>query len=135
MGYRHQSKTFRLAFEDMPGLEVVMRSVPVGKLMDMAGLADDFGNGKASTGQVSDLFTMFADQLVSWNLEDDAGQPVPADLAGVRGLDTDMVMAIFEGWFGELTQAPPPLPKPSAPGPDPLMASLPMEPLPPNPES
>ena len=128
--YKHPAKDFLLRFEDLPGLEVHMRSVSVGKLMDMAGLADEFKGGDADPAKVSELFTMFADRLVSWNLDGDDDKPVPADLAGVRSLDVDLFMAIFEGWFESIVSAPPPLQKPSANGSHPMEGSLPMEPLP-----
>lgn len=127
--YRAEPKKFILRFEDYPGLEVVMRSLPVGKVMDMLGLADDFAAGKADAEQVSQLFTVFADRLESWNLDDEHGQAVTADLAGVRTLDSDMFMELFTAWFQSLTTAPPKQLRPSSSGAE---ASLPMEPLPPS---
>lgn len=129
MGYKHPHKTFLLRFEDKPGLEVQMRTVSVGKLMDMAELADDVKAGKASTSQAMSLFTMFADRLVAWTVEDDEDQPVPANLDGVRSLDTDLFMTIFEFWFESMTESPSPLPQPSGNGLSPMEASLPMVPI------
>jgi hypothetical protein len=126
--YKHQSRQFILRFEDMPGLEVVMRPVSVGKLMDLAGLADDFVTGKATPGQITELFDGFADRIVSWNLDVD-DQEVPADMAGVRTLDADLFMQIFNGWFEGMTQAPKASPETPPDGVHPE-ASLPMETLP-----
>ena len=126
--YQHKPRQVILRFADMPGLEVVMGGMPVGKLMDMLGLADDFEAGKASAEDATRLFTMFAERLVSWNLDDENGRPVPADLAGVRSLDTDLFMAMFEGWFSGMTQVPKASSTPSSNGAD-LVASLPMETL------
>ena len=122
--YQHKPRQVILRFADMPGLEVVMGGMAVGKLMDMLGLADDFASGKATADQAAELFTMFADRLVSWTLDDENGAPVTADLAGVRSLDTDLFMAMFEGWFEGMTQVPKASPTRSADG---ELASLPME--------
>ena len=104
-----------------------MRPVSVGKLMDLAGLADGFAAGKATPDQINDLFTEFADRLVSWNLDVDDIE-VPADFDGVRSLPADLFMQIFQGWFEGMTQAPKASPETSLNGA--LEASLPMEMLP-----
>jgi len=117
--YKHASRTFVLEFDDMPGLEVRLRPVSVSQLMDLAGLADEFAAGKATPGQVSELFETFADRLVSWNLDID-DEEVPADIKGVRSLDADLFMKMLSGWFAGMTQAP----KSS-----PAEMDLPMEPL------
>src|ERR1700722_8872275 len=97
--YKHPPKDFLLRFTDMPGLEIHMRSVSVGKLMDMAGLADSVKANSATAAQIGELFSLFADRLIGWNLDDEDDQPVPANLDGVRSLDMDLFMAVFEGWF------------------------------------
>jgi hypothetical protein len=124
--YKHESRQFILRFEDLPGLEVVMRPISVGKLMDMAGMADGVKSGKASETDTLELFRLFAGRLVSWNLDGDDDKPVPADLDGVRSLDTDLFMQIFEGWFEGMTSAPK---APRTPSPNGSAAGLPMETL------
>jgi len=120
--YQLSTRQFILRFEDMPGLEVVMRPASVGKLMDMASLADDFQAGRATAGQANELFEAFADRLVSWNLDID-GAEVPPDIKGVRQLDADVFMAIFTGWFNGMTQGPKALQTPAEP-PDLPMTAL-----------
>lgn len=128
--YKHQSRQFILRFEDLPGLDVAMRSVSVGKLMDMAAMADKVKTGEADVDEALELFRLFADRLISWNLDDDTDQPVSADLEGVRSLDTDLFMQIFEGWFEGMTKAPKASRTPSANGSSHPEVSLPMESLP-----
>jgi hypothetical protein len=128
--YQHPSRTFILRFEDMPGLEVVMRSASIGTLMDMAAVADKVAAGKASAPETLGLFTEFARQLSSWNLDGEDGQPVPATLDGVRSLDADLFLVIFGAWFEGMTSAPKAPPKPSPNGSAHLAESLPMATLP-----
>ena len=125
--YKHESRTFILRFEDLPGLEVAMRPISVGKLMDMAGIADGVKAGKSTEEETLELFRMFASKLQSWNLDGDDDQPVPADLEGVRSLDSDLFMQIFEGWFEGMTRSPK---APRTLSPDGSAAGLPMQALP-----
>lgn len=118
--YKVTSKTYRLRFEDRPGLEVVMRSLSVGELLDMADLADAYTNGKATGEQSARLFVLFADRLVSWNIDGDDDKPVPGTAAGVRSLAADLFLQIFEGWFTAMNQAAQPAP----PAEDERMAEL-----------
>src|SRR5262249_12895606 len=104
-----------------------------GQLLEIVGLYDAFRAGKASAEGIGALMDAFAARLVSWNIDGDDDKPLPADMDGVRSLDADLFMDLCTGWVEGMTQAPPPLPKPSANGaPE---ASLPMEALPASPSS
>jgi hypothetical protein len=127
--FNYQPKSSIVRFEDMPGLEMVMAPVPVGKLMDMFVAADGMREGKATAEMIAGLFGLFAGVLRSWTLDCD-GVPVPPTLEGIRSLDPDLFMTLFNGWANGLMQAPKASPPPSKPGQLPEeMASLPMAPL------
>ena len=56
------------------------------------------------------MFAQFAALLVSWNVEDDDGAPVPATLEGVLTQEPAFVQSVIRMWVENITQAPPPLP-------------------------
>lgn len=136
-GYKRQRTTYKLKFADpaMEGLEVVARSASVQTLLKITSLADA-ASENPETQVVHEVLALFGDALVSWNLEDDDGNPVPADAMGLASQDMDFVMAVIMAWVQAVSQVAPPLPAASSNGHKPgLEASLPMEPLSPNPTS
>jgi hypothetical protein len=139
MGYRRPVKAFRLKFadEDMAGLEVTARSLPIGEFLNLTELAtlekDDAAGAMKAT---ADLFRVLAGALMSWNLEDDFGDPVPADYDGIVRQELDFVMKIVNAWMSAMAEVDIPLPPGSAGGvPSGLEQSLPMVPSSPPPPS
>lgn len=105
MGYRREPRRIRLVFDDpeMDGLEVVTRSVPLGTFMAMLDSSSD--NAKASQ-----LINDFAEHaLVEWNLVNEAGEPVPATLTGMKTQEIDFVMQIVRTWLEAVGTASDPL--------------------------
>jgi len=136
-GYVRKRRVYRLRFEDeeLDGLVVKVRSASVGRLLEfmrfLAGLSDD----DLTTDDVekfAGLFESFAEVLQEWNVQDEAGEPVPATLEGVRSQDGDFVMDIMRVWFQAVTQPPAPLPATSSAGGPSAAPPLPMEPLSPS---
>lgn len=103
MGYRPQSKVYKLVFADpeMDGLTVRMRSPRIGELRELLALAqfDPKNPQPEDARNAGRLFEVFADALISWNVEDDQGAPVPADLAGVSTQDADFIQQIVREWL------------------------------------
>lgn len=143
MGYRPQRQLVELDFSDTEhaGLEVTTKRISVDGLMSFVDLLDkaeslDPKAFKADDlAMVGDLFGRFAAVLVSWNVEDDEGQAVPATREGLMAQDFDFAMFVITAWFVAISKAPPPLPSGSSGGGPPPEASLPMEPLPASPPS
>lgn len=125
---RYKAPLKRMVFEDRPGLEVVMRSISIGKLMDLAGAYDAAQAGTATAAQVRQMCDALAARLVSWNLDDENDEPVPATPAGVQSLDADLFLDIARGWFEDMTMAPKASPPASPNGTHPE-AGLPMVPI------
>ena len=122
MGFRREPKTFRLVFDDpeLAGLEVRARSLSIGELED-----DDL-----------QVYESFAAALVSWNLEDENGDELPATLETVRSYpDVDFMNALASAWIKAVTGVDDDLGKDLPAGRRSLEESLPMEPLSPNPTS
>lgn len=133
MGYRPKRKTYLLEFEDpdLNGLEVKVRGLSTGQVLDLTTAKED-----GSDESIRSLLMLLAGQLIEWNVEDDAGRPVPADLDGVRSQEIAFNMAIINAWEQALVGVPAPLESGSPSGePSPVELALPMEPLSPSPES
>lgn len=140
MGYRKQKKVFVLTFEDpeLEGLEVRATGLSVGKMISMLDLARLSNGNKLTSDAVEDidkLFRTFAQALVSWNLEDDAGQPVPATYEGLMSQDLDFVMALAMAWMDGMVGTPGPLDGNSSGGERSEVPPMPMETLSANPLS
>jgi hypothetical protein len=136
--FKPKRKTYRLVFEDegMAGLEVVMRSLTVESMTQMARAADAVKGDTVDAAAIEDLFARFAAALKEWNLDDDDDQPVPPTAAGVMSQDLDFVMAVFEAFFRAVTDVDPPSPAASpGGGTSGQERSLPMEPNSPSPGS
>ena len=109
MGYEPPSTGLKLDFSDTPyaGLEVTMGAVSLAQILDIED-ASEAGGTRA-------MVTRFADCLESWNVTR-AGEPVPADLAGVLSQDPNFILAIVLAWQRNAVSAPPPLPGGSSSG-------------------
>jgi hypothetical protein len=140
MGYVRERRIFKLRFddEDMDGLVVRARSVPLGTFLDLVSLLDVTDAKKVNredARKVDQLFEGFAHALVDWNLEEPEGVPVPATLEGLKSQDIDFSLHIVRAWIGALTQVPGFLANGSSGGGKSLELSMPMEPRSPNPTS
>ena len=132
-GYVRPAKTFLLKFADpeYAGLEVRVKSLPVGQLLKVGRFADT-AREAFDLSMVEDLFTAFAGSLISWNLEEPEGVPVPATLDGVLSQETDFMIAVALEWATTLAGVSADLGKDSSSGPISPALSLPMEPLSPS---
>lgn len=132
MGFRKGRKTYRLTFEDpeLAGLEVVANGVSMGRLLEMAGLAELAGGNfkPQDIAKIDDLLELFSSCIVSWNLEDEEGAPVPSTLGGLKSQDTDFVLDMLMAWLDAVVNVSAPLKRPSSSGDQSLAASLPMDP-------
>lgn len=140
MGYKHQPKLYRLTFEEHPGLEVVTKSISVGRMTKLMGMAarlqdkdldvEDLTEEDAEA--VEALFDGFAKALKSWNLEDEEGTPVPATREGVFDADFEFVFSLIGNWIEAVAGTPGDLGKGSNSGRPFPEVSLPMDVLSPS---
>lgn len=132
MGYKVQSTIFRLKFADekYEGLEVRIKSPNMGVFLDITSMSslDITKVTPENIEATNKVFGLFADSVLDWNLEDDAG-PIPHSVKGLRQLDVDFVMDMIQAWVEALQGASPGLPQPSGDGQPSLEASIPMEEL------
>ena len=125
MGFREPS-TITLAFEEgdeYHGLEVRMRGMSIGDWLQAAGL--DGGDGDDAAATMRRFFT----HLVSWNLEDENGQPIP--VADAPNRDSRMIRRLNNEWIEALTgvRKSDPLPDGSTSGATSPAPPIPMAPL------
>ena len=128
MGYRRTPKVYNIRFaddSDYPGLEATLRSYSVGQVIA-------FRKDSGQTDSVQAMVDLLAERLVSWNLEDEDGTPVPTTVEAILREDLDMIQALFDEWSDAITGVSVPLEKPSPAGEISQVGSIPMEPLSPS---
>ncbi|MFD8805559.1 hypothetical protein [Streptomyces sp. NPDC059597] len=123
MGYKRNPKIYKLTWQDgeYAGLEVSVRTMSMGQLVDSQ-------SGKGASG-IEGTVELLAERIVGWNLEDEAGQPVPPTLAAMREEDDDLIIAIIAKWREAVAGVEPPLPQSSPAGEPSPVESIPMAPL------
>ncbi len=144
MGYQRPAKTYVLKWaegHELHGLEVTVTGLSVERMLALTGLAAALTGGgdvAAKLSEADKLFRSFARCLISWNLEDENGLPVPAAYEGIAAQDLPFVTALVTTWIDAVAGLDNPLPRPSLNGgttaTEPGMeASLPMGALSPSP--
>jgi hypothetical protein len=132
MGYKRKRKIYRLDFAgtEYEGLEVRVRGLTTGEFLElvMLGAID-----KESFKETEAMLKMLASHLVSWNLEDDDGELVPATYEGVKSNDLALNLLIVSAWTDAIGDVPAPLPNSSPSGEQFPVVSIPMETLSGNP--
>lgn len=122
-GYRRERNLYKLVFDQYPGLVVRTRSASAGMVFDVSRLTDL----EPTPDTVEEMFEKFAGVLVSWNLENDEGEPIPATVESLMDEDFDFVMQLIHAWIRAVTGVSAPLEKPSTSGNPSLVESLPMD--------
>lgn len=134
MGY--QRSTLKLVWpedSELHGLEVRLKRLSVGQIMDLSALGESPEFEKMSLAEW--LAHRLEQVLISWNLDDADETPVPATADGIRTVDIDLVRDILDAATAAVARPAPPLPGPSSDGEQSPEASIPTETLSPNPAS
>lgn len=132
-GYRHQIPRVTVVFEpghEYHGCEVVLRKLKLGEYLDIVGI-----NPESGATHIGDQLRKMADKLISWNLEDESGVPVPTTPEAVLEQDKDLMLAVLGAWLDGINGVSAPLEQPSDDGEPSPEGSIPMAPLSPSPES
>jgi hypothetical protein len=137
MGYRRKIYSLKWAEgHDMHGLEVSLTGLSIGRIAKLAALAAELTGETPVEGklaQADELFREMGGALVSWNLEDHEGKPVPATYEGLADQDVAFVTDLALTWMEAVASVGNPLPQ-SSNGTRPVMpeVSIPMVPLSPS---
>jgi hypothetical protein len=102
-GFRPKRAPFKLDFTgtEYEGLEITVRPVPMSVMLDTA--------AAVASGDLAAFRHMTATlgyALESWNVEDDDGHPVPADLDGLMSQDPRFVTAVITAWTAAVHGTP-----------------------------
>lgn len=103
MGFKRPERTILLKFEgDWEGAEVrCRRSVSTRFALDFAGFE------ALSSSEQKALMASFAEQvLMEWNLEDDAGAPIPATPDAFLDQETEFTGLIMRKWSEVISNVP-----------------------------
>lgn len=123
MGHRAKRKIYHLKFADpdMHDLAVAAHGATTGQVLQIAQFNTDKDIDPAET------FGWFIAALISWNLEDEDGQPMPHTVDALLALDPEYTRAIIGGWVDAVTGVSAPLGAPSNDGGLSVEASIPMD--------
>jgi hypothetical protein len=134
-GYRRQNTIYNLTFPEFEGLEVIVRGLSTGQMMQLwkaGGNAKSKSKDDAANG-TEEMLKYFANALVGWNLEgeqaDGTWEKVPATLDGIKSQDLPFVLRIVEAWTDVMAGTEEDLGKDSSSGEKSLAESLPMAPV------
>jgi hypothetical protein len=99
MGFRPKRTPFKLDFSgtECEGLEVTVRPMPMSVMLDVIAAV---GSGDVTAAR--QMYATFTYALESWNVEDDDGNPVPADLDGLMSQDGRFIGAVIQAWAAAL---------------------------------
>lgn len=98
MGYRKTPTIYTLAsIKGEDGLIVRMKAIRVGRLRKLMRVVSD------DDSQIDEMFELLLEGLVSWNLEDENGVPVPTTMEGLEDLEMPTVLGILTEWLENMT--------------------------------
>ncbi len=75
------------------------------RLGAMASKSDKISDAAVQSDE--QINNLFATRIVSWNLEDDDGNALPATLETIKGLPNRTVSIMVREWFKAMTAVPP----------------------------
>lgn len=102
MGYRKVPNIYTLEFDgDFKGLVVRLKSIKIGEMRRMLRLIDA---EEDNTVEVLDnMVALIGKGLVSWNLEDEEGNPVEPNQDAVDELEFDLLKVILDEWLDQVS--------------------------------
>jgi len=101
MGYRKVPTIHTLEFSGTyDGLVVRLKGTKFGKVRRMISLLEEDDKNDIVLDEILDLL---AENLVSWNLEEEDGSPVPATKDALNDLEFPMVTEIVNRWLEGMT--------------------------------
>lgn len=119
MGY--QRPLLKLVFEDpeMSGLEVLCKRPNIYMIEEYT-----------KTDRNLDLqLELLVQCVISWNLEDEEGTPVPITVKGLKLQDQPLLVGLLDAWMSQAVKVTGPLGSSSLSGEPSPEVSIPMEPL------
>lgn len=105
MGFRKQKTLYKLVFEDEQynGLEVTAGSVSLEQFLALQRLQ---AQAEESPDASEQILQKLSESLVSWNLENEAGQAQPCTYDGLKAQEFPFVLVIFQAWMSAIASVP-----------------------------
>ena len=120
MGFKPQRTVYNLVFDgtDLDGLHIRVRAATMKHRLhafyDLRWRTEDTVQERHH--KQDELFQLFVDHVIEWNLETEDGEPVPVSKDGLLGAcQPDQVGAILSAWQSGRQSVPAPL-APESPG-------------------
>ncbi len=126
-GFRREKPLYKLNFEteDLDGLVVMAKSMPLRDFLFLVKVSQNADTG--DPGAIEEMYQKIAAVLVSWNLEDEGGEPVPATYEGLARQDLQLANAIVGAYQQALAEVPKSSPTGSSGSGTSAELSIPME--------
>ena len=113
MGFTPQQTIYNLTFQGTPldGLEVRMSCCTIKENAEMikAAVGEEGDDNKITTDTIREndrVIEIFLNHLISWNLEDMAGQAVPATREGMDTQERSLVAQLMGAWQVAMVNVP-----------------------------
>lgn len=136
MGGYTRARTLKLTWADgeFAGLEIRAKRSSVETFFQFAPVIDGGIDTSTPEGRAEflELLLQFGGYLVSWNLEDEDGKPIPCTPEEFKGMDPRFVREVLDQWAEAIAGVAAPLEQPSPSGEPFPEASLPMDTLSPS---
>ncbi|MGH7774463.1 MAG: hypothetical protein ACREQA_19745 [Candidatus Binatia bacterium] len=116
MGYVRKAPVVKLIFsgEEYEGLEIRMKSMPLGDFLDLDSQVRDTGDDNSEAFE--NVIKRVASKLISWNLVQEDQTPIPATFEGLLEQDLVFVRDILDAYRVSLFGVDTPLPSSSDSG-------------------
>jgi hypothetical protein len=117
--FKREKKLYQLQFEadELDGFECIASGTTLRRFIEITALSEELKTPEGRTKEnVEKQFSLFAEYLVSWNLDDDDDVPIPCTFEGLQTQEFDLVMAIMAAWMQAIATVPDDLGKDSGSG-------------------
>jgi hypothetical protein len=107
--FKREPRLYEINFEDgdLDGFEIIMRGVSLEGFIEIAQLSAALETPEGRTPEnIEAQFTILAELLVEWNLDDAEDNPVPATYDGLKTQDFSDVMKIMGGYMQAIASVP-----------------------------
>ena len=111
MGYQAKKKLYKLTFKDpvYEGFEVTVTSVPMETMLWVQGLGDRVSDIAKTPDGFRQMVDVLVGAILSWNLEDDDGRPIPVSAGALLAEDPAFVKDVIVAWTAAITGVSGPL--------------------------
>jgi hypothetical protein len=105
-GYKRARRTYIMEFTDpeYEGLEITVRSIPIRNLQHLMSLDPESTDLKVRSESIDQMTRAFAEALVSWNMTDENGEPLPTTLEYIESEDVDFIMSCIAQWMNAISR-------------------------------